>query len=320
MPTSAPRCLWFSLSMTALLGVAFPAGVRGTQAETVIQVVSGVTETGGATGKWLEIMRRRLAPEEYDSVAAIRKTFTPSEKAWEALIRARVAAWTQEIPRLAGLIRPTAPPDEVLIVIGNRGTSDAFTHDPRTMGFNLEALQTVYGDAELAVNADRVDRFLRHEYVHLLQKAWLAEHPWAEDSPLREALQDIWAEGLGNYQSLSSRWSSRDGKRSEATSRALEQLEPRFVARLAAIACATPEAAARLMADLSFGRFDRKWGALPPALWLAEEQDRSPEALRDFFVAGPDAVWDLADRHLPAALGAALSEARMAASLCSGGS
>ncbi len=215
-------------------------------------------------------------------------------------------------------LQPIAPPVEVLIVLGNRGTSDAFTHDPTTIGFNLAALQAGYGGAGLGENGDRIDRFFRHEFVHLLQKAWLSVHPWVADSPVRSALLEIWAEGLGNYYSLSDRWMSQDGARSAAAASALAELEPRFVARLSALACTSPEAAAPLTADLSWGRFDQKWGALTAALWLEAEQKRSAAALRDFFRTGPGAVWDLADRHLPDALGAVLDEARAAETLCSG--
>jgi hypothetical protein len=70
------------------------------------------------------------------------------------------------------------------------------------------------------------------------------------------------------------------------------------------------------MADLASGPFDRKWGALPVALWLADEQARDPEALRRFVVAGPDGVWALAGRHLSPELAAALNEAKLAAELC----
>ena len=35
-------------------------------------------------------------------------------------------------------------------------------------------------------------------------------------------------------------------------------------------------------------------------------------------VAGPDGVWDLAERHLPEALRPVLREARLADSLCAG--
>jgi hypothetical protein len=42
----------------------------------------------------------------------------------------------------------------------------------------------------------------------------------------------------------------------------------------------------------------------------------SDRALREFVVAGPEGVWDLADRHLPSELGAVVREARNSATLC----
>jgi hypothetical protein len=186
---------------------------------------------------------------------------------------------------LAEPFAPTEPPTGVLIVLGNRGAEDAFTHDSVTIGFDLAALQANYGAAGLPENRDRMDRFFRHEFVHLLQKAWASDHPLPMATPLQSALAEIWADGMGNYQSLSERWLSRDS-------------------------------ADRLVADLSWGRFDRKWGALPAALWLEAEPGPPTETLRGFVAAGPAGVWTLADRHLAPSLRPVLREARMADSLC----
>jgi hypothetical protein len=299
--------LWFVSALSA----------QGTDAPTpVLRVVWGVKEAGDATDQWLAMLRKRLSREEYDAVATLRKPVSADERAWAELIQSRVMSWERGIPALAELFRPITPPGEVLIVIGNRGAEDAFTHDPTTIGFDLAALYANYHEARLPVNADRMDRFFRHEFVHLLQKAWLPVHPWVMDTPLRTALADIWAEGLGNYYSLSARWRSSNGTRSDVAARALAALEPRFVARLAALACARPDAAAVLTRDLSWGQFEHKWGALTAALWLEGEPQAPAEALRHFVVAGPAGVWDLADRHLPDALRAVLTEARMADSLC----
>ena len=308
------------ISTMAMLGTLWFVPALGAQrtdrSDPVLRVVCGVTEAGDATDQWLAMLRKRLSREEYDRVVSLRKPLTTEEQAWAELIRSRVTTWEREIPGLAELFRPIRPPGEVLIVIGNRGAEDAFTHDPTTIGFDLAALQANYDDARLAVNADRMDRFFRHEFVHLLQKAWMPVHPWVMDTPLRTAVAEIWAEGLGNYYSLSARWRSRDGRHSETAVRALAALEPRFVARLAALGCTTPDAAAVLTRDLSWGHFERKWGALTAALWLEGERKAPAEALRNFVVAGPGGVWDLADRHLPAPLRAVLREARMAESLC----
>lgn len=281
-----------------------------------LQVVSGVTASGLATEQWLALLRKRLPRDRYDSVAGIRKPLTGEEAAWAALIRRRTGEWERMVPGVADLFSPVPAPAEVVIVLGNRGAEDAFTHDARTIGFDLAALQANYGDARLEENAARIDRFFRHELTHLMQKPWLERHPWAADSPLDLALAEIWAEGLGNYQSLSSQWLSRDGRRSERAAGALAELEPRLVVRLAALTCAAPDAAERLTSDLSWGRFDRKWGALTVALWLAEESGEPAKALRRFITVGPAGFWKLAERHLAVGLRPTLREIRTAQSLC----
>jgi hypothetical protein len=281
-----------------------------------LRVESGVTPTGYASKQWLAMLRKRLPSRRYDSLSPFRRPFTAEEAAWYALIRSRIESWEAMVPALAKPFAPISPPAEVLIVAGNRGAEDAFTHDSLTIGFDLAALQANYGAARLPENRDRMDRFFRHEFVHLLQKAWVSNHPVRLDTPLQAALAEVWTEGMGNYQSLSARWLSNDGRRSPTAAGALAELEPRFVARLAALACATSEAAQPLLADLSSGRFDRKWGALPAALWLEAEPGPPPEALRRFVVAGPEGVWKLAERHLPPDLRPVLREARKADSLC----
>lgn len=304
------RCAVLSLLLIAMSSTDAAAG------DPVLRVRLGVTEAGEATEQWLSILRRRLADESYDSVARLRRPLSSADSAWIALIRSRLSNWETELPSLAQIFAPVVPPGRVSIVVGNRGANDAFTHDPVTIGFDVAALSAEYGDPRTDENVERIDRLFRHEYVHLLQKAWLAEHPYRADSPLGVALAEIWAEGLGNYYSMSARWRASNGRPSAAATKALATLEPRFAARLAALACAAPEQAAGLMRDLSWGRFDRKWGALTPALWLEAEASRSDDALRRFVLAGPDGVWTLAGRHLPGALRSVVREARDAAARC----
>ena len=274
----------------------------------------GTTAAGESTEAWIKILRRRLPPEEAARFAGMRRVLSADERAWAGMLKAKLPAWEREIGGLAAPFRPIAPPEVVTIVIGNRGASDAFTHDGRTIGFDLAALQQAYGPAGAPGNPERLDRFFRHEYTHVMQKGWWAEHPYDGGTPLRLALAEMWAEGLGNYHSLSSRWRS-DGAPSEAAKRARAELEPRLIARVAALACAPAEQAEELTADLSWGRFDRKWGALVPALWLAAEP-RPDAAFRSLIVAGPDGIWSLAERHLSSQLAAVLAEARVADSLC----
>ena len=252
---------------------------------------------------WQQMIHRLSGPEATASTET-----TDAQAAWVSLIRERSHHWQTEMEALAANYAPVPGPEVASIVIGNGGGEDAFTHDPVTIGFDVARLHAEYGDATLPENRARIDRFFRHEYTHLLQKAWLREHPYDASTPLRAALLGVWAEGLGNYYSLSEKW--RGDSETAATARA--ELEPRLIARLAALACASGDDARALTAGLSMGRFDRKWGALPVALWL----EADPAAIRELVLAGPDGVWTLAERNLPENSQAILRETRAAAQLC----
>lgn len=302
--------------LIALAAGAPPAADVPLRPRPALRLVPGTTPDGMATAQWLAMLRRRLTPAAYEAVAGLRRPLTAEERGWAELIASRLVPWEREIPALVDLFAPIAPPPAVVIVIGNRGAEDAFTHDPQTMGFDLAALLREYGTAEGAGNADRMDRFFRHEYVHLLQKAWLAAHPVEAGTPVRRALVEMWGEGLGNYYSLSARWRAGEEGPSAHAAATLAVLEPRLAARLAALACATRVSEVALTADLSSGRFDLKWGALPVALWLERETRTSPGALRRHVQAGPEGVLALAARELPQPLRHVVAEALQAEALC----
>lgn len=249
-------------------------------------------------------------------LASVRKPFTAEETQWMELIRTRVDAWTSSLAAIVALYAPAPPPPHVAIILGNRGASDAFTHDPQTIGFDLAALYGAYGAASSAENIDRIDRLFIHEYAHLMQKSWLVAHPYPTDSHFRTALLDVWLEGLGNYHSMSKPWRSTDGMPSKKATETLAIVEPRFCARMAALACATAEGAQRLEADLSQGPFDRKWGGLTLALWLEQEMSTSRVAYRELVLGGPDAIPAMAKRHLPPALAAVFEEAIAQVAIC----
>jgi hypothetical protein len=303
------------MSIRVLASFLFVVGMSA-QAEPAqrLQVIDGFTAGGEATPLWTSMIGRWW-PDGIPPDVLARKPLTDAERAWADRIRARSAAWVLEIPALAANFTPIEAPDDVRIVIGHKGGRDAFTHDPRTIGFDVSELQAVYGDGATEENAARIDRFFRHEFVHLLQKAWLAQLPYTADTPLRVALKGIWLEGLGNYYSLSPKWRWRDGQASQSAKDTLGRLEPRVVARLAALGCGSARSGA-LNADLSEGPFTEKWGALPAALWLEAESAASEDALRKFVLAGPDGVWAMAERHLPAFQAVVLREVRAATAVC----
>ncbi len=283
-------------------------------AEPSFQVLLGVDGNGRATRQWQEMIARRLPEAKFREIESLAKPYTAAELAWVRLVQSHRPQWRTEAPKLAVPFSPVAAPD-ARIVLGNRGGEDAFTHDPHTIGFDVERLNALYGDAESDSNAALIDHLFRHEYTHLLQKAWVLDHPLRTDTPLQAALADIWLEGMGNYYSLSDTWRFVEGRPSPKAAEALRVLEPRFMTRLAALACSTPENAHELSKNLSSGPFDRKWGALPVALWL-EAESTNPGFLRGFIIAGEGGVWALASRNLTPALKPQLDEIRALEKTC----
>jgi hypothetical protein len=302
--------------ISATLPLAFAAGLHAQPGvRPRVTIVSGSRADGAATDLWLAILRRRLDPSQFDSVARIRRTRTAEEEAWAHLIESESPMWPRAADSLGFLFDlPSLP--EVRLVLGNRGAEDAFTHDSTTMGMDLATLQRIYGDAAQPINRDRVNRFFRHEYVHTLQKRWLARHPFTARSFLDDAVFDAWAEGLGNYYSLSSDWRPAGGMPSAATAAALAELEPILVERFAGLACADSGAARQLLHGLSSGPFTKKWGALPVALWLLRDQAVDPGSLHRFATSGPLAFWGLAERHVSSARADSLRDARRRDAAC----
>src|SRR5688572_6291734 len=127
-----------------------------------LRVELAVNEAGEAATRWLAMLHHRLPTATYDSVAALRHPLSDGERAWAELIAARRGRWEAEIPELARLFEPIVAPAEAVVVLGNRGGEDAFTHDSLTIGFDLAALQRVYGAASTPDNPPRIDRLFRH--------------------------------------------------------------------------------------------------------------------------------------------------------------
>lgn len=292
------------------------AAERSAAPVTRIEVLLEIDESGAPGPLWLEVLARRGPPEAVAAAAAERRPATAADRAWIELVRSRLRSWEARAAALAAPFEPVAIPSAVRVVLGNRGGEDAWTHDPTTIVFDVARLEREYGSALAAENRARLDRFFDHEFSHLLQKAWLADHPQPRSTPFELAELEMWTEGLGNWYSLSGRWRATGAGPSTAAREALAELGPILVERMGALACASEEEAVRLRADLSNGPFARKWGALTVALWLEIEAARSPTAPREFVQGGVAGLRDLAQRHLPAADAARLEAARRRSRSC----
>jgi hypothetical protein len=194
----------------------------------------------------------------------------------------------------------------VQIVLGNQNGEDAFGIGGDTIYFDLSALSRIYGPVAAPGNRERLDRIFAHECTHVLQTRWEATHAFRVATPFDRALRQLWREGLGNMYSLSDEWVTSSGDLTGRAQKALEDLEPIFVDRLRRLRTASEIEEGELRQGLSSGPFAKKWGALPVALWLAQEAKGDGRRLRWWVRAGSDGVLDLARKHLGAGLASQL--------------
>lgn len=262
----------------------------------------GFDAGGAATREW------RAAVEEHSGTkpAWEPRPLTSQEDAWLTRMRSRLPAWEARLPELCVPFEGLRPPRRVAIVAGNQHGEDAFGLGEPIIYFDLSALARIYGSADEAPNPARLDRLFDHEITHVLHWRWALDHPQPVATPLERALWAMAREGLGNLRSLSEAWVGPDGAPTPQARDALAKLEPILVDRLDKLSRAGEEEEPALVAGLSRGPFGEKWGALPVALWLAQEARGDDRLLRPWVAAGSAGVLELARRHLPPDLAARL--------------
>lgn len=268
------------------------------------EIVLAVDGAGRPTRPWLDAIRDRVSAEEMAAVAASAKPLSTDELRWVELIRQITPVWFKGVDRLNAPFRHVSPPRTVKIVLGHEGGDDAFGLRPDVTAFDLSSLVGAYSDRSAEARAALMTRLLSHEYTHLLVGPQLDRlgwsETWAEQHPFRRALRTFYNEGLGNLRSLEGddRWVSAAGEPSVRAREALAKLQPIMIQRLQALrADPDPQAAKALLRNISQGPFDGKWGALPIALWLAQDTGFEPARIAPWVEAGPGRILELAVKH-----------------------
>jgi len=269
--------------------------------ENEITLKYGVDKYGYATDDWLASGSNLELPHK-DVTSKQEKKLTAEEKEWVELIASRISLWETQLDKIAVPYAKTETPRKVSVVVGNRGTMDAFVHPtkfPSKIYFNLGVLVKSYGSGKDEANKNRIDRIFSHEFTHLLQHRWSKENPYPLANPLERALTDSYKEGFGHFRSISNKWKNEGGQITEHAEKTLKALEFVFVERMISLKNATDEEARVLMEGLSVGPFHRKWGALTVALWLVKESNGNDEKLIEWVDFGPKGIISLANKHLP---------------------
>lgn len=271
-----------------------------------VEIQSGVLSDGSLSPLWIEAIRDRHAATRLETIAANKRPLSAEEQRWRDFIAVQASDWSKQATDLARPFGDIQTPARVDLLFGNRGGDDGFTHSSATICLDLSQWVENYGEP---ADPTRVNRILSHEYTHLLTKSWLDRRGGSvkRDTPLNRALWELFYEGLGHYCSLSDKWLPKNGRLPDAAIKALRGLEPILVERLIKLKSASPNEEKMLTDGLSSGPFQKKWGALPVALWLALEADGDGTKLQRWIEAGPGGILDLAAKHLPKTLNERLS-------------
>jgi hypothetical protein len=259
--------------------------------------------TGRPTRDWLDAIHDRVSADDLTAIAQTPKPLSADEASWRDDISATAVAWCETIPRLNAPFRHVTPPRAPGVLLGNQGGGDGFTHDPDDVAIDLGQMVQAYADMPRAARPALIRRLLSHEYTHLLLHRWMNATGWSEasvaDDPFRQALRTLYNEGIANLRSIEDeRWVSADGTLTEHARQTLAALQPLMLERLQGLAAnPSPEEAARLLRNISQGPLERKWGAIPVALWLAEDTHAGAAQLATWIEARPDGILALAVRH-----------------------
>jgi len=256
-----------------------------------------VREDGTATPLWASGIAISIGGDAATALINEKRPLTPEASAWQQVLSDYLPLVEVRAGAVAELF--DVPAMDVVVVAGNRGSSDGFGWIPNHIGINVQAFADTYGSPDEGAT-DRMVRIVAHEYLHLLTYAAYPNHRELRQTPLDRALWTIFFEGIGDYVSVSRRWlPDEQGNYSPVAADTLSALEPVFVERLEKLATADEQTEQELRAGISMGKFDRKWGSLPVALWLHSEvrQCGEPNTLRTVFRLERGSVLMLALRH-----------------------
>jgi len=261
-----------------------------------------VREDGTATPLWASGIAIAIGDSAANALVSDKLPLAPQADAWLQVLNDALPLVEVRAAELAGLF--DVPPMDAVVVAGNRGSSDGFGWVPNHIGINVQAFADTYGSPEQGAT-DRMVRIVAHEYLHLLTYASYPHHRELRQTPVDRALWTMFFEGIGDYVSMSSRWlPDEQGNYSPTAADTLGELEPVFVARLEKLVTADEVLEKDLRAGIAMGKFDKKWGSLPVALWLHSEVTRcgAADTLRTVFRLERDSVLPLALRYAAPAL------------------
>ena len=266
-----------------------------------ISVTVAIDRHGRPTPQWIDLIRDRIDANELAGVRINPRALSGGDSQWIAAIRTAAPAWIKNIGQLDAPFGADRPPAVLAVVVGNGGGDDAFSTAPNLIAFDLAALDNAYGAVDPAALPRLVGRLLSREYTRLRLNAYLDGNgwtpEWAARDPLLAALRNLYVQGLATLRGIEGdpRWLAADSRLTPEAKSVLATLQPVMVERLKGLSAKpSPQVANAWLHDMSQGPLDRRWGALPIALWLATDTGYDAGRVAAWIEGKPDGLLQLA--------------------------
>ena len=266
-----------------------------------LTITVAIDRQGRATPQWIGLIRDRIDANELAGVRMSPRALSGDDNQWIATIKATAPTWFNDTGTLDAPFRQAAPPAALAVVIGAQGGDDAFWTLPDTIAFDLSALNNAYGYNDPATRPALVGRLLSREYTRLRLNLYLDANGWSPEraakDPFLAALRSLYVQGLATLRAIQDdrRWLNEDRTPTADAKKALAELQPVMVERLKGLlANRSPQTSNAWLHEMSQGPLDRRWGALPIALWLASDTGYDTDGIATWIEGKPDGILQLA--------------------------
>jgi len=268
--------------------------------QRIVQVKIGI-ESDQISETWKKAIQNRVTKSDLDSLSKLTKEISTNERQWIQLIQSKTKKWNALRDSLQVPFENIVLNDTIYVLLGYQGGNDGFTYQHNTVCFDVASLYKAYGSAQDSINSNRIDRIYSHEFTHLLHKAWKAKSRLKLTNFKDSVLWECIYEGMGMYRSMSSRWFPQKGQLSSAAQTAFKNLYPKFTHNIIDVLTKSTFSdleKKKIKAHLSRGSLNKKWGAMPVAVWLALESQGDDKNLIQWINKGPETTLLLGNKYL----------------------